>query len=176
VLVVHTTGSPDTAEAIAARAAERGIGVLDAPVSGGPHDVAAGRVTLFVGGAADVVARIRPVLASYGHPVLHLGPLGVGQRVKLVNNVLFAAQVGLLADAIRLGGQLGVDEAVLLRALPHGSAASRALDGAAGRGSVAAFTAAVGGFLGKDLDVTRQMAGDLGAELGAVGRVLPSFP
>jgi 3-hydroxyisobutyrate dehydrogenase-like beta-hydroxyacid dehydrogenase len=171
-VVVHTTGSPDTAGAIAARAAARGVGVLDAPVSGGPHDVAAGRVTLFVGGAADVVARVRPVLASYGHPVLHVGPLGAGQRVKLVSNALFAAQVGLLADAIRLGRQVGVDEAVLLRALPHGSAASRVLDGAAGRGSVAAFAAAVGEFLGKDLEVARQVAGDLGADPGAVGRVL----
>ncbi len=167
-LVVHTTGSPRTAEAIAARAASRGIDVIDAPVSGGPHDIAAGRVTLFAGGADDAVARIRPVLGCYGDPVLHVGPLGAGQRVKLVNNALFAAQIGLLADAVRLGLHLGVDEAVLLGALPHGSAASRALAGVAARGSVAAFAEAVRDFLGKDVEVARKTAAELGAHLGAL--------
>jgi 3-hydroxyisobutyrate dehydrogenase-like beta-hydroxyacid dehydrogenase len=143
ILVVHTTGSPRTAEALAAAAVPRGIGAVDAPVSGGPHDVAAGRLTLFAGGAGDAVARIRPVPQRYGDPVLHVGPARAGQRVKLINNVLFAAQLGLVADSVRLGTPLGVDEAVLLGALPHGSAASRALAGAVGRGSVAKFAEAV---------------------------------
>ena len=168
ILVVHTTGSPRTAAAIAARAVPHGIHVIDAPVSGGPHDVAAGRLTLFVGGADEAVARIRPVLGSYGDPVLHVGPLGAGQRVKLVNNALFAAQIGLAADAVRLGSQLGVDEAVLLGALPRGSAASRALAGAAATGSVAEFAEAVRGFVGKDVAVARQVAAELGAGLGAL--------
>jgi 3-hydroxyisobutyrate dehydrogenase-like beta-hydroxyacid dehydrogenase len=169
VVVVHTTGSPRTAEAIAARAAPHGIGVIDAPVSGGPHDIAAGRLTLFAGGADDVVDRVRPVLQAYGDPVLHVGPLGAGQRVKLVNNALFAAQIGLVADAVRLGAELGVDEAVLLGALSHGSAASRALAGAVAGGSVAMFTEAVAGFLGKDLEVAAEVAAGLGADLGALG-------
>jgi len=108
------------------------------------------------------------VLQSYGDPILHVGPVGAGQRVKLVNNALFAAQIGLLADAVRLGAQLGLDEAVLLGALPHGSAASRALAGAVGRGSVAAFTEAVRDFLAKDIDVARKIAADLGGDLGAL--------
>jgi 3-hydroxyisobutyrate dehydrogenase-like beta-hydroxyacid dehydrogenase len=172
IVVVHTTGSPHTAEAIAARAALHGIAVIDAPVSGGPHDVAAGRLTLFVGGADDTVERIRPVLGSYGDPVLHVGPVGAGQRVKLVNNALFAAQIGLLADSVRLGTQLGVDEPVLLDALSHGSAASRALAGAVAPRSVAMFTEAVGDFLSKDVDVVRKVAARLGADLGALGEVI----
>ncbi|MFI0349365.1 NAD(P)-dependent oxidoreductase [Actinomadura sp. 9N407] len=168
VLVLHTTGSPHTAEAIAARAAPHGVHVVDAPLSGGPHDVAAGRVTLFVGGADDAVQGIRPVLESYGDPVLHVGPAGAGQRVKLVNNALFAAQIGLLADSVRLGRQLGVDEAVLLGALTHGSATSRALAGVVARGSVSAFATAAGEFLGKDVQVIRQVAADSGGDLGAL--------
>jgi 3-hydroxyisobutyrate dehydrogenase-like beta-hydroxyacid dehydrogenase len=168
VLVLHTTGSPRTAEAIAARAAPQGIHVIDSPVSGGPHDVAAGRVTLFVGGADEAVEKVRPVLQSYGDPVLHVGPVGAGQRVKLVNNALFAAQIGLLTDAVKLGEQLGVDEAVLLGALPHGSASSRALAGAVARGSVAKFTEAVRDFVGKDVAVARTVAAELGAGLGAL--------
>lgn len=168
ILVVHTTGSPQTITTIAERARPAGIDVVDAPVSGGPHDIAAGRLTLFVGGADDAVARIRPVLDAYGDPVLPVGPSGNGQRVKLVNNALFAAQIGLLSDAVRLGAQLGVDEAVLLGALPRASAASRALSGAVSRGSVALFAAAVGEFLGKDLRVVRAVAAETGAGLGAL--------
>jgi 2-hydroxy-3-oxopropionate reductase len=90
-LVVHTTGSPRTVETIAVRAASHDVDVVDAPVSGGPHNAAAGALTLFVGGADDAVARVRPVLSCYGDPILHVGPLGTGQKVKLVNNALFAA-------------------------------------------------------------------------------------
>jgi 3-hydroxyisobutyrate dehydrogenase-like beta-hydroxyacid dehydrogenase len=175
VLVLHTTGSPSTAEAVAGRAAARGIEVLDAPVSGGPHDIAAGRLTLFVGGSAPALARVRPALDSYGDPVLHVGPLGAGQRVKLVNNALFAAHLGLLCDAVRLGGHLGVDEAVLLDALPRGSAASRALTGAAGRGSIARFAAATRDFVGKDVQIVRTVAAELGGDLGALEPALDAL-
>jgi len=176
VVVVHTTGHPATVEAIAARVGPRGVQVIDAPVSGGPHDVAAGQVTLFVGGTEDALARARPALASYGDPVLRVGSLGAGQRVKLVNNALFAAQIGLLCDAVRLGAQLGIDEATLLGALPHGSARSRALAGVAGRGSVAMFAAAVAEFLRKDLHVVRTVAAELGADLGALEAALNAVP
>jgi 3-hydroxyisobutyrate dehydrogenase-like beta-hydroxyacid dehydrogenase len=167
-LVVHTTGSPHTVEEIA----KRGIDVLDAPVSGGPPDVAAGHLTLFVGGADDTVTRVRPVLRCYGDPVLHVGPLGAGQRVKLVNNTVFAAQIALLAHAARLGARLGVDERTLLEALTHGSASSRALAGVVRRGSVAEFARSTAEFLGKDLDVVRAVAGELGADLGVLAQVL----
>jgi 3-hydroxyisobutyrate dehydrogenase-like beta-hydroxyacid dehydrogenase len=120
-LVIHTTGSPRTAEDIADRAAPFGISVIDAPVSGGPHDIAAARFTLFAGGTAGTLDQVRPALASYADPILH--------------------------------------------ALPHGSAASRALTGVTSRGSVAAFAAAVGGFLAKDVEVARDTAAVLGATL-----------
>lgn len=168
ILVVHTTGSPHTVEAVAEAAAPHGIQVIDAPVSGGPHEVAIGRLTLFVGGAEDAVSRIRPVLDTYADPVLHVGASGAGQRVKLINNALFAAQIGLLSDAVRLGGELGVDEAVLLGALPRASAASRALTGAVRKGSVAMFAATVAEFLTKDVRVVRNVTAELGGDLGAL--------
>ncbi len=169
-LVVHTTASPRTIEAIAARAGE--VGVVDAPVSGGPHDVAAGRLTLFAGGADETVARARTVLGCYGDPVLHVGPLGAGQKVKLVNNALFAAHIGLLAESIRLGERLGVPESTLLDALPHGSATSRVLDIVAARGSVASFVEVAGEFVGKDVAVARGTAAELGSGLGALDDVI----
>jgi 3-hydroxyisobutyrate dehydrogenase-like beta-hydroxyacid dehydrogenase len=166
ILVLHTTGNPRTAEAIAQIAAKSGAEVLDAPVSGGPHDIAAGWVTLFVGGSGSTLERARPALASYGDPILHVGPLGNGQKVKLVNNTLFAAQIGLLAAAVRLGDDLGIDEAALLGALPHGSGSSRALAGVAARGSVASFVDTAGPFVRKDVAVVRQTVAELGGDLG----------
>ena len=156
VLVLHTTGSPRTAESLTADAAARGVDVVDAPVSGGPHDIAAGRVTLWVGGTDEAVERARPALSVYGDPVLHVGPIGAGQKVKLVNNTLFAAQIGLVAEAVRLGERLGVDESALLDALPHGSGASKAMGNIARAGSTARFIGAVGEFIGKDVAVVRE--------------------
>ncbi|MBP2451061.1 NAD(P)-dependent oxidoreductase [Mycolicibacterium lutetiense] len=166
VLVLHTTGSPRTVEALAERGAARGIAVIDAPVSGGPHDIAAGSITVFAGGAESAVARARAVLKSYADPVLHVGPVGAGQRVKLVNNALFAAQIGAVAEGVKLGDRLGIDEATLLTALTHGSGASRALGAIAATGSADAFIARVGEFIGKDVAVVRTTASELDSNLG----------
>jgi 3-hydroxyisobutyrate dehydrogenase-like beta-hydroxyacid dehydrogenase len=172
-LVVHTTARPKTIEAIAARAGD--VAVVDAPVSGGPHDIAAGRLTLFVGGADAAVARVRPVLGCYGDPVLHVGPSGAGQKVKLVNNALFAGHIGLLAQTIRLGERLGVSESTVLAALAHGSATSRVLDIVAARGSVASFIEVAGEFVGKDVAVVRAIAEGLGSDLGALDEVIKAI-
>nr|WP_090344243.1 NAD(P)-dependent oxidoreductase [Mycolicibacterium malmesburyense]CRL75611.1 beta-hydroxyacid dehydrogenase [Mycolicibacterium malmesburyense] len=169
-LVIHTTGSPATARKLAAEFPD--IGVVDAPVSGGPHNIAAGEVTLFVGGEADVVDKVRPVLAGYGDPILHVGALGAGQAVKLVNNSLFAAQIGLLQSAVDLGARLGVGEGDLLKSLTHGSGTSRVGEFIATRGSVQGFVADVGEFIGKDVAVVRQTAGELGSDLGLLDDVI----
>jgi 3-hydroxyisobutyrate dehydrogenase-like beta-hydroxyacid dehydrogenase len=164
VLVVHTTGDPRTVRTLA----DRGADVVDAPVSGGPHDIEAGRLTVFAGGRQEAVDRVRPALSAYADPVLHVGPLGAGQSVKLVNNALFAAQLGLLAQTVEVGQRLGVDEGTLLAALAHGSAAGNASAASAARGGVAALAAGAGPFLRKDLAVVTALAGELGLGLGAL--------
>jgi 3-hydroxyisobutyrate dehydrogenase-like beta-hydroxyacid dehydrogenase len=173
VLVVHTTVNPHTIAAIAERA--DGVDIVDAAVSGGPHDIAAGRLTLFVGGADQTVDRVRPLLACYGDPVLHVGPAGAGQKVKLVNNALFAAQIGLLAEAIRLAEVLGVPEATLLSALGHGSATSRVLNLVAAGGSIASFIEMTREFVAKDVAAVRASAGELGSGLGALDDVIAAI-
>lgn len=165
-LILHTTGSPQTARAIAARFGH--VEVIDAPVSGGPHDIAAGRVTLFVGGCDGALARVRPVFGTYADPILHVGPTGSGQLVKLVNNSLFAAQIGLVAEGVRLGLRFGLEEGPLLNALTHGSAQSRVLSMIASAGSADAFVSAVGEFIGKDVAVVRKTVAELGGDLGAL--------
>jgi 3-hydroxyisobutyrate dehydrogenase-like beta-hydroxyacid dehydrogenase len=101
--------------------------VVDAPVSGGQPAAAAGRLLVMVGGEGEAVERCRPVFASYGDPVVHLGPLGAGQVTKLLNNTLFTAHLAVAASLLELGGDLNVDTARLAQVLGHGSAASFAL-------------------------------------------------
>lgn len=168
-LVVHTTGSPRTVETIAASAE---IQVVDAPVSGGPHQAVTGELTLFVGGADEVVTRVRPVLSCYGDPILHVGALGAGQKVKLVNNALFAAQIGLLSGAVEVATRLGLSESTVLAALPHGSAASRVLDLVAQGGSVASFVQMAGEFVGKDVGVARDIVAELDSNLGVLETII----
>ncbi|MBX7434948.1 NAD(P)-dependent oxidoreductase [Mycobacterium sp. Y57] len=170
VLVVHTTGSPRTVEALAGH--RPAVRVIDAPVSGGPHDIAAGHITLFVGGDDAAVEQARPVLAGYGDPILHVGRLGAGQWVKLINNTLFAAQLGMLREAAAFGARVGVDEAGLLGAIKHGSAASRVAEIVGMRGSVQAFVDSVGEFIGKDVAVVRTIAAENGSDLGLLEPLL----
>ena len=111
-------------------------------------------------------------MACYGDPILHVGPSGTGQKVKLINNALFAGHIGLLAESIRLGEQMGVPEATVLGALAHGSATSRVLDIVAARGSVASFFEVAGEFVAKDVAVVRDIAEKLGGDLGALDDVI----
>ncbi|MFD0364678.1 NAD(P)-dependent oxidoreductase [Nocardia sp. GCM10030253] len=167
-LVVHTTTRPHTMTAVAERAAQYGVDVLDAPVSGGPHDIAAGTLTIFLGGTDTAVRRVRSMLSCYADPILHVGPLGSGQQVKLLNNAAFAAQLGMVVEIVRLADRFGLDEAMVLRALPHGSAGGRALAGAAARGSVGEFVTAVHGFLAKDVAEVRSAMAESGGDLGTL--------
>ena len=173
--MLHTTGSPRTAEAIAVRAQSAGVDVVDAPVSGGPHDIAAGHVTVFAGGTDEAVAFVTPVLAAYAEPILHIGPVGAGQRVKLVNKTMFASQIGLLVEAVKLAQSLGLSEAALRAALPHGSGASRALSGVADMGSVEKFIKTAGGFVGRDVEMVRKVSAELGADLGVLDDVVNTW-
>ena len=168
-LVNHTTGSPGTVTLLAEAAAPRGVRVLDAALSGGPADVRAGRLTLLVGGHEDVLSGVRGVLASYSDPILHVGGIGDGQRVKLVNNALFAAQVRLVAEAERVATGLGVDPARALEAIAHCSADSRVLRTVLAVGSAARMQELAGRFIRKDTAVVEQVARELGVELGRLG-------
>ena len=170
-VLVHTTGSPRTAEAIADRASRRGVHVVDAPGSGGPHQVAAGTLTLFAGGDEAVVEGLRPFLAGYASQVVHFGPVGSGQKVKLLNNLLFGAHVQVALEAARLAELLGVDPAQLARTLHTCSGGSYALDLVAAMGSADQLVAGAGRFIHKDVVVARALAAQLGAPLGSLDDV-----
>lgn len=169
VLVVHTTGRPATVLEIEPVAAARRAAVLDAPVSGTPEDAAAGRLTLLVGGDPDAVAAARPVMAAYADPIVEAGPLGAGQQLKLVNNLILGAHVELLADAARVAEELGIDPRVLVAALPHCTGSSVAAEMMVPLGSAADLVASTGPFLGKDIETAGMVAAADGIDLGWLG-------
>lgn len=173
-IIVHTTCDPTTLEDIAREASMKSIRVIDAALSGGPQDILAGRLTLFVGATDEDLELVRPLLASYAEIIVHAGPVGFGQRVKLVNNALFTAHIGLAADALGLGAELGVPADVLLAALPHASGSSRAVQMIAASGSLQQSAASAGRFVAKDVRVVQEVAQRLGADLGVLGQVLES--
>jgi 3-hydroxyisobutyrate dehydrogenase-like beta-hydroxyacid dehydrogenase len=122
VLAIHSTIGTDDLFALS------GARVIDAPVSGGGAAAAEGRLTVYVGGDDSAVAYARPVFETYGNPVLHMGALGAGQRTKLINNALNAAQFALAHDAFAVGESLGLDQDLLAEALRTGSGRSFALE------------------------------------------------
>jgi len=173
ILVQHTTCDPATMTLLAEAAAGRGISVLDAALSGNPRDIAAGQLTLWVGGAENALASVRPLLDSYASPVMFAGPVGNGQRIKLINNALFVAQVGLAVDAVRLADSMGITEEQILAAVAQGSGASRALSSVAWIGANAVGTR-LGELMSKDMSLVRAAAERAGADLGLIGQVLCS--
>ena len=123
-LVDHTTASASLARELHAICAERGVGFVDAPVSGGQSGAENGRLTVMCGGDADVVERVRPVLAAYAHAVTHLGPAGAGQLTKMVNQILCAAAIQGAAEALAFGMKAGLDMDLVLDAVTKGAANS----------------------------------------------------
>jgi 3-hydroxyisobutyrate dehydrogenase-like beta-hydroxyacid dehydrogenase len=117
VLVDLSTVDPATWAEVAEAARTRGIDSLGAPVSGGPADAGSGKLVFLVGGDAAVLERVRSVLETLGSEVHHLGPLGAGHIVKLVNNVMSMCNVAVAAEAMVLGVRAGMDPARLFEVL-----------------------------------------------------------
>ena len=104
-----STVDPDTWKEVARAAAARGLECLDAPVSGGPVEAGSGKLVFLVGGDAQVLERCRPLLATLGSEIHHVGPLGTAQVVKIVNNVMTMGNVAVAAEAMVLGVKAGMD-------------------------------------------------------------------
>jgi 3-hydroxyisobutyrate dehydrogenase len=111
VVVLHSSVRPDTAEALAAAVRACGADLLDAPVSGSRPAVEAAALTLMVGGSADALERARPVLDAYAGRIFHLGPVGAGQSMKLVNNIMLHLNHLVALEALRLATAGGIAEA-----------------------------------------------------------------
>jgi len=127
LVVDLSTIAPDESRAVAARLATRGVGFVDAPLGGSTPAAADGQLIAFVGGSPSEVDRARPLLAAFARRVEHLGPVGAGSSMKLVNNLLTVAHVALAAEALAFAEALDLPRERVVDLLLDGGAASRML-------------------------------------------------
>lgn len=167
ILAVHSTVHPDTCRELAELAAARQVSLIDAPVSGGGPGAAAGTLLVMAGGPAAAVEAARPVFATYANPIVHLGDVGAGQFAKLLNNLLFTANLATAEGALRLGGELGLDIARLGEVITHGTANSFALGRVvASGGTLDGLAVRAGDLLRKDVGLLADLAAATGATPG----------
>jgi len=166
VLALHSTISLETCGRVGAAAEAVGVGVIDAPVSGGGAAAANGELTVLVGGPGELVEQVRPVFDTFANSVIYLGPLGSGLITKLVNNTLHAAHYALAHDALNAGAALGIDPAALGQALSVSSGNSFSLSTAVRMGGLEALAPFVGALLRKDVGIFDELVAKHGADSG----------
>jgi len=128
LVIDFSTIRPDTTRTLAGAAAEHGLRLLDAPVSGGEAGAQNAALSVMVGGATEDFEAARPVLDTVGRTVVHVGPSGSGQTVKAANQLMVAGTIGVLAEAIVFLEAYGVDTAAAVDVLGGGLAGSAVLD------------------------------------------------
>ena len=124
IVVDHTTASATVAREVSAAAAEKGVDFLDAPLSGGQAGAESGQLTIMVGGDESVYAKALPVMDCYAKACTRIGPVGDGQRAKMVNQVCIAGIVQGLAEGLHLAKRGGLDVAAVIGAISRGAAQS----------------------------------------------------
>jgi len=127
IVVDMSTISPAVTKTLASRLAERGIAMLDAPVSGGDRGAIAGTLSIMVGGDQETFKRCLPIFQALGKTIVHIGESGAGQVVKACNQIVVALVIEAVSEALVLGSKAGVDPAKILQVLSGGLAANRVL-------------------------------------------------
>jgi 3-hydroxyisobutyrate dehydrogenase-like beta-hydroxyacid dehydrogenase len=176
--VVLDMGSSDPVDTRqrAARLAARGIGWVDAPVSGGAEGAAAATLAIMAGGTNEDVARVRPILEAVGANVVHVGGPAAGHTTKIANQVIVGLALEAVAEAIALAEAAGLDARLVQQALKGGWADSRILQGQGTRMIERDWVP--GGkvrTLRKDLAMALELAGELGLELPHLRSALDIF-
>jgi 2-hydroxy-3-oxopropionate reductase len=128
LVIDMSTIRPDVARAVAAAGAERGLRVLDAPVSGGEAGAVEGTLSIMAGGSAADFEAARPLFEAMGQTIAHVGPAGSGQTVKAANQLIVAGTIELVAEAIVFLEASGVPTGPALEVLAGGLAGNRILD------------------------------------------------
>lgn len=128
IFVDHTTASADIARELSALAAAKGLGFIDAPVSGGQAGAVNGMLTVMCGGDAKTFDVVAPVAGAYAQAVTLLGPSGSGQLAKMVNQIAIAGLVQGLSEAIAFGQRAGLDMNAVLAVIGKGAAQSWQMD------------------------------------------------
>jgi len=124
IFVDHTTASADVAREVGAKAAEKGIQLLDGPVSGGQAGAENGVLTVMVGGDQAAFDKAQPIIDCYARAVTLLGPVGSGQLCKMVNQICIAGLVQGLSEGIAFGQKAGLDVKKVIDVISKGAAQS----------------------------------------------------
>ncbi len=167
IVVILSTVHPETCRRMAALAAQRGVSIVDAPVSGGAPMAVQGKLTIMAGGDDSAFRQCLPVLQTFGSNIQHLGPVGMGSAGKLINNFLFTGNLLLGEAALALGTKAGIPKERLLEFLTTASGRSFAL------GAVPSLLPPGGDrmrhgvqLLRKDVALAKRLAEQLGVALG----------
>jgi 2-hydroxy-3-oxopropionate reductase len=128
IFVVMGTVSPVAVRKLGDQLHERGVHLLDAPVSGGDVGAQNATLSIMVGGDIEVLKVVQPIYEKIGSTIRHLGPLGSGEIAKACNQIVVAVTLSALAEALTLGRKSGLDDAMLLDILAGGLAGSKVLE------------------------------------------------
>lgn len=128
IVAEMSTIDPGTARRVAAAVEAAGSRMIDAPVSGGDRGAIAGTLTIMVGGDPGVLGEVRDILGALGTNIIHCGAAGMGQTVKLCNNLILGVSVVAIAEGFALGLQAGVDPALLYDVLTKSTSRSWAME------------------------------------------------
>lgn len=176
VVVDTSTVSRNTARAMADLLRPLGVDFLDAPLSGGVEGARLGKLSVMVGGDAEVLERVRPLLQSFAARITHMGPVGAGQATKAVNQVLIAGIAEAVCEGLAFGEALGLPQAELLAVLSAGAAQTWFMEK---RGATMLANQFAGGFklqlLLKDLRIVEEMQRGLGLPSSVVRQALTDY-
>jgi 3-hydroxyisobutyrate dehydrogenase len=127
-IAIHSTVLPETCIALEKQCAAQGIDLIDAPVSGGGNGARAGTLSVMCGGEQRIFDAARPVFETFGKNIVLLGDVGAGQRAKIINNSLLAANIGLAHAALSAGVAIGLDRTALAQVIRNSSGYSFGLE------------------------------------------------
>lgn len=168
----HTTASPACARTVAERLAAKGVGFIDAPISGGQSGAENGALSVMCGGAVETYDAALPVMKSYGKTITHLGPAGSGQTAKCVNQICIAGTLQGLSEGVRFAQASGLDPQALLSAIGGGAAQSWQMDNRLLTMAADKFDFGFAvDWMRKDLAIALEEAGSMGVELPVTAQV-----
>lgn len=124
IIIDQTSGDPDETRKMAAELAEKGVILIDAPVSGGPRGADAGTIAIMVGGPMDAFEKIKPILESISPNIFHCGDVGNGHVIKLVNNVIAASNRIATLEAVAMGRKYGLSLDIMATVISKSSGQS----------------------------------------------------
>jgi len=162
----HTTASAKVARELFAAGAERSLGFLDAPVSGGQAGAEKGRLTVMCGGDPDVFAKAQPVISAYAKACRLMGPPGAGQLTKMVNQIAIAGLIQSLSEALNFATRAGLDGMAVVDLIKNGAAQSWQMENRAATMLGGEFDHGFAvKWMRKDLEICLEEARRNGAEL-----------